>query len=240
MALGDYKLPTNIISNEYVTLEKKKISTSRNWAVWIPELLKSYHPDSIRYFLIANAPETRDADFSWREFVYSHNSELLGAFANFVNRTFKFIEKSFNSKVEEITVDKALRERVQCLYDGVGTLIEKGQIKQALETIFDFIREGNRYFDEREPWKFVKVDIAHTNETLANCTYIIQNLGQLLKPFIPFGTSKLEKMIGISLNSWKEIDKIPKTIMNVKPLYERIDVKNIELELEKLKARNTK
>ena len=92
-------LPTHIISNEYLTLEKQKLSTSQNWAVWAPYMLEHYQPDSLRYFLTANAPENRDADFSWREFIYSHNSELLGAYGNFVNRTLKFIEKSYNSVV---------------------------------------------------------------------------------------------------------------------------------------------
>ena len=94
-------LPTHVISNEYLTLEKRKLSTSQNWAVWVPDILDRYHPDSVRYFLTANAPENRDADFSWREFIYSHNSELLGAYGNFVNRTLKFIEKSYAGVVPQ-------------------------------------------------------------------------------------------------------------------------------------------
>ena len=92
-------LPTHIISNEYLTLEKRKISTSNNWAVWVPYILEHYHPDSIRYFLTTNAPENRDTDFSWREFISSHNAELLGAYGNFINRTLKFLEKSYDGQI---------------------------------------------------------------------------------------------------------------------------------------------
>lgn len=235
MGLGDLALPTNIVSNEYVTLEKRKISTSRNWAVWVPDLLKSYHPDSVRYFLTANAPEARDADFSWREFIYSHNGELLGAYANFVNRTFKFLEKSFNGQIaQDVSVDEVLRSRVQHLYNLVGNLIEQGSTKQALESVFAFIRESNRYFDEREPWKYTESDPAHTAVTLATCTYIILNVGQLLAPFLPFSVAELENMVGCKLNGWAEISVLPVQIANVKPLYERIGVKQIDIEVAKL------
>ena len=234
MGLGIEALPTHIVSNEYVTLEKKKISTSRNWAVWIPDLLKTYHPDTIRYFLIANAPESRDADFSWREFIYSHNTELLGAFANFVNRTFKFIEKSFESNVLEVNIVSSWRLRVQQTYIIVWGLIEQGNLKLALETVFDVIRAANRYFDEREPWKYAKTDEDHAKETLATCTYIIQNVGQLLHPFLPFASQEISKMIRQPLNSWDEIDQLPVKLAEVKPLYVRIDVNCIEVEKAKL------
>lgn len=234
MGLENPALPKHIISNEYMTLEKRKISTSQNWAVWAPELLKTYDPDSIRYFLIMNAPESRDADFSWREFIYSHNGELLGAFANFVNRTLKFIEKSFDYRVENIPLDEAIEHTIQNLYHDVGRQIEEGNIKKSLEVIFEFIREANRYFDEREPWVYVKEDPIHTNETLVNCVFIIQNLAQLLRPFLPFATEKIEKMLNLNLDSWKPVTTLPAYLSNVHPLYERIDVKQIDKEIEKL------
>ena len=115
-------LPTHIISNEYLTFEKQKLSTSQNWAVWVPYILDRYHPDSLRYFLTANAPENRDADFSWREFIYSHNSELLGAYGNFVNRTLKFIEKSYDGVVPSAEIEPELRSTVSELYNIVGRI----------------------------------------------------------------------------------------------------------------------
>lgn len=227
-------LPKYIISNEYITLEKRKISTSQNWAVWLPEMLKTYHPDSIRYFLTMNAPENRDADFSWREFIYSHNSELLGAFANFVNRTLKFIEKSFGGKVESYPIDDKIQQQTQYLYNHVGLQIEEGHFKQALEATFEFIRESNRYFDERQPWVHVKDNLGHAEETLTNCVYIIQNLAQLLRPFLPFASECIEKMLQQEFKAWGPLTTLPDCITNIQPLYERIDVENIDIEVKKL------
>ncbi|MHA6252819.1 methionine--tRNA ligase [Oceanobacillus sp. CAU 1775] len=227
-------LPKHIVSNEYMTLEKRKISTRENWAVWAPDLLETYHPDSIRYFLIMNAPENRDADFSWREFIYSHNGELLGAYANFVNRTLKFIEKSFEGKVEELPIDEGIGRTVQDLYHKVGQQIEEGNIKRALEIVFEFIREANRYFDERKPWLYVKEDLPHAKETLTNAVYIILNVAQLLRPFLPFATEKVAAMLHHELNDWNPVVTLPTFISNIEPLYERIDVKQIDEEIEKL------
>lgn len=239
MGLGQEALPTHIISNEYLTLEKRKLSTSQNWAVWVPEILNDYHPDSIRYFLTMNAPENRDADFSWREFIYSHNSELLGAFANFVNRTLKFIVKSFNGKVPQVQVNTHIQFQVPQLYVKVGKHIESGEMKQAIEIIFDFIRASNRYFDEERPWITIHNQSEKCEETLTTGVYIIQNLTQLLHPFLPFGCHKIQQMLGLSLNRWQEQSVLPNELYKVEPLYERIDVKKIEEELDKLKQRQT-
>lgn len=184
-------LPERIISSEYVTLEKRKISTSKNWAVWITDLLNEYHPDSIRYFLTINDPENRDMDFSWREFIYSHNSELLGAYGNFINRTLKFIENSFNSNVPQVTIDKDIRLKVQKLYHDIGTMIENVHLKEALEMIFKNIRSANRYFDDQKPWIHVKENVHMAERTLSTCVYIILNIAQLLNPFLPFSSSNV-------------------------------------------------
>lgn len=236
MGIGNPGTPMNIISNEYLTLEKRKLSTSQNWAVWVPDILKDYHPDSLRYFLTVNAPENRDTDFSWREFIYSHNSELLGAFANFVNRNLKFIEKAFDSKVPQVQIDMVIQHEIMTLYQSVGQLIETGHFKKAIETIFETVRAANRYFDERQPWITVNANKVHCEATLATCVYIIQNVGQLLQPFLPFSSKEIGQMLNISLNTWNVIEKLPLQITQIKPLYERIDVKKIEIELEKLQA----
>ncbi len=234
-SIGSRALPSHIVSNEYVTIEQKKLSTSRNWAIWVPEMLKSYQPDSIRYFLIANAPETRDADFSWREFVYSHNSELLGAYGNFVNRTLKFIEKSFEGVIPNGIIDTEIREKVNVLYDEVGNLIERAQFKKALEEIFSFVRGANKYFDKQKPWVQVKGNPKECADTLATCVYIIANLSQLLNPFIPFSSEEIQHTLGIALPKWGEIELESISLRKVKPLFERIDLEKIEEELLKLK-----
>lgn len=231
-------LPTYIFSNEYLTLEKRKLSTSQNWAVWVPELLKRYHPDSIRYFLTINAPENRDTDFSWREFIYSHNGELLGAFGNFVNRTLKFIEKSFNSTIPQSKIENLIIIETEKIYLEVGKFIEQGHLKTALESIFAYIRMANRYFDEQKPWIQVKENIEGCKNTLATCVFIIINLAQLIHPFLPFASKELKKMFRTQANEWKVQTNLPVEINNLHPLYERIDLKRIDEELNALNTQS--
>lgn len=227
-------LPNHIISNEYLTLEKKKISTSRNWAVWVPDMLEKYHPDSIRYFLTMNAPEKHDADFSWREFIYSHNSELLGGYGNLVNRTLKFIEKYYQGVLPVEEIDAAIENRVHILYQEVGVLIEAGNSKLALEKIFECVREGNKYFDERKPWVQLKEKENSCRETLGNCVFLVANLAQLLVPFLPFSSNEVNQILGVNAKEWKTVYLPSITISKIKPLFQRIDIENIDLELEKL------
>ncbi|MRG85989.1 methionine--tRNA ligase [Salinibacillus xinjiangensis] len=229
-------LPTHIVSNEYLTIEQKKLSTSRNWAVWIPDLLKRYNPDSIRYFLTINAPENRDADFSWREFVYSHNGELLGAYGNFVNRTLKFVEKNYDGKTPARKIDESLKAKVIKLYKQVGSLISGTHFKQALEEIFKFVRYANKYFDEQKPWKQIKEESSACEETIANCVYIIVNLAQLLQPFLPFSSDKVKNILGLEELRWGEVQVGSLALTGLEPLFERIDVSRIDEEVEKLNA----
>ena len=232
MGVGSKALPTHIVSNEYLTLEKRKLSTSQNWAVWVPYILSRYDADSIRYFLTMNAPENRDTDFSWREFIYSHNGELLGAYGNFVNRTLKFIEKSFACQVPQAEVDSDIRKQTVQLFNEAGVLIEGGHFKQALESIFEYIRGANRYFDEQQPWLQVKENVEAGNRTLATCVYIIANLGQLLHPFLPFSAKKVRNMLGIKEMMWHEQVDLPKLIQEVTPLFERLDIERIDEEYQ--------
>lgn len=236
MGLGNRALPTHIVSNEYVTLEKQKLSTSRNWAVWVPYMVENYHADSIRYFMTINAPEHRDSDFSWREFIERHNGELLGAYGNFVNRTLKFIDKSFEGKVPEGTIDEQVRERTVALYETVGQKIEEGHLKAALQEVFEYVREANRYFDEQAPWKQVKEEPAAGADTLRTCTYIIANFAQLLQPFLPFSTAKIRDMLSIENIHWSEETDLPMAIQNVEALFDRIDKERIDEEVEKLQS----
>ena len=234
MGINQKALPTHIVSNEYLTLEKRKLSTSQNWAVWVPYILSKYNPDSIRYFLTMNAPENRDTDFSWREFIYSHNGELLGAYGNFVNRTLKFLEKSFESKVPQVSVDKDVKKRTVKLFVDAGQQIEGGHFKQALEGIFEYIRAANRYFDEQQPWIQVKENPAAGDITLATCVYIISNLGQLLQPFLPFSAREIRDMLSVEKVEWGEQVELPLVIGEVVTLFERIDVGLIDEEYNKL------
>lgn len=233
-ALGDQALPTHIVSNEYVTLEKRKLSTSKNWAVWIPDLLERYEADSIRYFMTINAPENRDADFSWKEFIYSHNAELLGAYGNFVNRTLKFIEKSFESIIPDIAVSTEIQFKIETLYVEVGQLIEQANFKRALETVFEMVRFSNKYFDQQQPWKQIISDEQACQQTLADCAHLIINLGRVLEPFLPFSSKKIREMIHVEGETWGVVGIKSYHLIKVVPLFERIDVAIIEEERTRL------
>ncbi|MGG4266084.1 methionine--tRNA ligase [Peribacillus simplex] len=232
--LGKEPLPTHIVSNEYLTLEKKKLSTSRNWAVWVPDILNRYEPDSIRYFLTINAPESRDADFSWKEFIYSHNSELLGAYGNFVNRTLKFIQKSFDGFIPEKAIPSPIQNKVNLLYVEVGHCIETACFKQGLEKVFELVRFSNKYFDEQQPWKQIYEDKDSCQQTLADCVYLIANLAHILTPFLPFSSTKVKEMLNTTETGWNSFLVESQQLSSVEPLFERIDLARIEEELESL------
>ncbi len=239
LGIEDLHLPDRIISSEYLTLEGKKISTSRNWAIWIPYIIENYEPDSIRYFLTINGPEKRDADFSWREFINSHNGELLGAFGNFVNRTLVFINKSFNGRVPEGTVDDKIKAELNNIYDFAGQKIEAGELRDALEGVFAFIRNANKYFDKEKPWIQIKEDIKKFEKTLYTCVYIIANLSNLLYPFIPFASEKIKRFLKLNESSWREV-YVPqgRELDKIEILFKRIDKKVIEQEIERLERLN--
>jgi len=231
------KLPDEIISSEYLTLEGRKISTSGNWAIWAKDILERYNPDSIRYFLIGNGPEKRDTDFTWREFINSHNGELLGAYGNFVNRSLVFIQKSFDGKVPHAQANTVILESLSQLYPSVGNLIEQGNCKEALDTIFTFIRTANKYFDEEQPWLTVKSNIEKCKETLNTCIQIIANLSMLLNPFLTFSSEKVRNILSMEFAAWKFIE-IPAGLElgAVDILFERIDKKVIQEEEARLKS----
>lgn len=235
LGAGNLHLPDYIVSNEYLTLEGKKISTSRNWAVWLPYILEHYHPDSIRYFLTINAPEKRDADFSWREFIHSHNGELLGAFGNFVNRNLAFIHKSFDDIVPEGSMDQEIKVALVNLYGTTGTLIEQGKLKEAIESIFSFIRSGNKYVDDRKPWAQLKTDRNGCANTLHTCVQIIANLANLLEPFLPFSCDKIREFLSLPEPAWTYVEVSSYLQLKpIEPLYERIDPLRIQEEYSKL------
>ncbi|SDY00335.1 methionine--tRNA ligase [Paenibacillus sp. CF384] len=228
---GGLHVPDRIISCEYMTLEGKKFSTSRNWAVWVPDIMSRYQPDSIRYFLIANGPERRDTDFSWREFIHSHNGELLGAFGNFVNRTLAFIAKSFDGRVPAGELSDEWKQILMELYRDSGALIEEGRLKEALELIFARIRHANKYFDEQKPWVQIKENPEACGFTLHTCAGIIANLANLLQPFIPFSCERIRTFLFLEQPAWKLIT-VPanQQIQSISLLFERIDPKRIEEE----------
>ncbi|MFT9426294.1 MAG: methionine--tRNA ligase [Sporolactobacillus sp.] len=239
LGIGKKSLPTHLVANEYVTLERKKLSTSRNWAVWLPDILSRYDPDSIRYFMLINAPESHDADFSWRAFIESHNGELLGAYGNLVNRIVKFIEKLDNFSIHSERVDLEVRQQVSMLYSITGSLIEKAEIKEALGQVFSFIRSMNKYFDRKQPWQTIHYDQEETFCTMTTCLFSLVNLAQLLAPFLPFSSEKLARMLHCGPLTW-QVSECSKHVPDAsEPLFARIDVSAIDEEVERLHRQST-
>ena len=227
-------LPDQIVSSEYLTLEGNKISTSRNYAIWVKDLLDKYDPDSLRYYFLANGPEKKDADFSWTEYVNNHNGELLGAYGNFINRSLSFINKYLGGYVPEGNISPEWEDDLRKLYTSTADRIEKGNIKDALEGIFEIIRKANKYFDQEQPWKSRTCDPSACSNTLYNCTQIIANLAVLLSPFLPFSSEKVCRWLNINTD-WKfktvaSYFKLPE----IEILFERLDKSVIEEEKSKL------
>ena len=236
---GGFHLPDDIISSEYLTLERRKISTSQNWAVWARDIIDRYNPDALRYFFIANGPEKRDTDFSWREFVERNNNELLGAYGNFVHRTLSFIIKYQGGAVPEAEANSELQKRITAAFGVIGRKIEDGHLNDALDDAFELVRFGNKYFDSGKPWKTRKENEIECGATIFNCVQLIANLVVLLEPFLPFSSAKIRGWFHID-NSW-EVKSIPVGFCIPAPeiLFERLDKKVAEDEVAKLLSQKT-
>lgn len=231
---GRYRLPDDIISSEYLTLEGRKISTSQNWAVWAKDIIGRYNPDSLRYFFIASGPEKRDTDYSWREFVERNNSELVGTYGNFVNRTLVFIAKYLKSVIPAGSINGDIVNQIDSTFSLVGEKTQNGQFKEALDNIFELIRFGNKYYDFEEPWK-TKIDNPQKcNQTLFNCVQIISNLSVLLHPFLPFSSEKIFLWLGLN-SKWKpQFVSSGYVLPEISILFERLDKSIIDEELDKI------
>lgn len=236
--IGPGKNPDRIISSEYITLEGRKISTSNNWALWVPELIEKYNSDLIRYFFIANNPEKRDADFTWRDFINRNDGELLGAYGNLVNRTLVFAKKNFQGRIPKGIVDESIKEKLQELYKVVGEEIQGGNLKNGLDCIFDFIRSINKYFDEETPWLTINDNKEKCENTIYNCIYAIANAANLLNPYLPESSLKLKAWLKFKDFTWEVVTvETGIEIGDFHILFERIDKKIINEETAKLSSK---
>lgn len=244
-AAGNYILPENVPANEFLNLEGDKISTSRNWAVWLHEYLKDFpgKQDVLKYVLCANAPETKDNDFTWKDFQTRNNSELVAIFGNFVNRTMVLTHKYFGGKVPakgELTdYDKQTIEEISLYPEKIGRSIEQYRFREALNELMNLARTGNKYLTENEPWKTIKTDEARTATVLNISLQICANLAVLASPFMPITAEKLAKMLNMQPVAWFEAENVDllseSTEINAPELlFEQIDDKTIALQIEKL------
>lgn len=246
MAYGDgFQLPDNVPANEFLNLEGNKISTSRNWAVWLHEYLRDFpgKQDVLRYVLTANAPETRDNDFTWSDFQARNNSELVAVFGNFVNRAMVLTGKYFNGEVsartELLDVDRAAFDEIRVAVKAMTEALDTFHFREALKQAMEIARVGNRYLQETEPWKVSKTDMERTATILNVALQICANLAVAFEPFLPFSSEKLCKMLNLSDLKWDMLgrdDLLPAGHKLGEPvlLFEKIEDDAIAAQLKRL------
>ncbi len=201
MAREGFILPDNIPANEFLTIEGQKLSTSRNWAVWVDEYLEVFPPDPLRYYLAANAPENKDADFAWKDFQTRNNSELADILGNLVNRSLSFVEKHFESRVPPAgqlsESDRSILALIGEATEKIGESLDQFQVRRAVGELMDLARSGNRYFNESAPWSSIKTDRARCAATLNTTIQLEAALAVLMDPFLPFSAARLWKMLNL-------------------------------------------
>lgn len=198
MGRGGLNLPYDVPANEYLTLENAKVSTSRNWAIWVPEFLQRYDPDPLRYMLAANMPETRDADFTWKEFIRRNNEELVATWGNLVHRTLTFAVRNFEGAVPSATteVTEVAEARARETQATIQTLLGGCHFKEALREFMGLAQYGNRLLDERAPWRQIRTDREACADTIYGLLNLINTIKVLSYPFLPFSAEKLHALLG--------------------------------------------
>ncbi len=245
MADGSYILPENVPANEFLNLEGDKISTSKNWAVWLHEYLQDFEnkQDVLRYTLCANAPENKDNDFTWKDFQAKNNNELVAILGNFVNRTLVLTHKYYEGKVpsaDYTAFDKNILKQLVEAPEKIAAKIEKYKFREALAEAINVARLGNKYLADTEPWKLVKTDPKRVETIMNVALQIANNLTILLAPFLPFTSEKLKGMLNISqAYLWSDaaannLIRPGHTINKAALLFEKIEDKEIENQINKL------
>ena len=246
-AYGDFILPDNVPANEFLNLEGDKISTSRNWAVWLNEYLEDFPgmQDVLRYVLTANAPETKDNDFTWKDFQTRNNSELVAIYGNFVNRAVVLTHKYFEGKVpanaKPEAVDAETLAQLLPIKEAIEDYLEHYKFREALKEAMNMARIGNKYISDTEPWKVAKTDLDRTASILYTSLQICANLAIAFAPFLPFSSAKLQQMLCLDSLSWDklgaaEILPAGHQISPAQLMFAKIEDAQIDAQIEKLKA----
>ena len=251
-AEGSYILPDNVPSNEFLNLEGDKISTSRNWAVWLHEYLVDFpgKQDVLRYVLTANAPETKDNDFTWKDFQARNNSELVAIYGNFVNRALQLTKKYFNGIVPEVgeltDYDRETLNEFAGVKEEVEKLLNNFKFRDAQKEAMNLARIGNKYLAETEPWKLAKTDMPRVQTILNIALQLVANLAIAFEPFLPFSSKKLREMLNLESFDWANLGKIDliaagHTLGEPQLLFEKIEDAEIDAQmarLERIKKEN--
>ena len=244
-AHGDYILPENVPANEFLNLEDNKISTSRNWAIWLHEYLQELpnKQDVLRYVLTANAPETKDNNFTWKDYQERNNNELVAVYGNFVNRALQLTKKYFNGIVpacgELLDIDKEVFNELKGVKEKVETLLNNYKFRDAQREVMNIARIGNKYMTDCEPWKLWKTEPQRVETILYVCLQLVANLAIAFEPFLPFSSKKLRQLIHIENADWSKLgatDLLTQGHQLAEPelLFEKIEDETIAFQLEKL------
>ena len=244
-AHGGYIMPDNVPANEFLNLENDKISTSRNWAVWLHEYLADMpgKQDVLRYVLTANAPETKDNNFTWKDFQERNNSELVAIYGNFVNRALQLTKKYFDGKVPEIgtlqNIDQQTITEFKDVKQKVETLLEQFKFREAQKEAMNLARIGNRYITECEPWKVWKTDPERVKTILNICLQLTANLAVAFEPFLPFSSKKLRNLLQLETFEWEQLGSMDilssgHQLAEPELLFEKIDDSVIDAQIQKL------
>lgn len=248
-AHGDYILPENVPANEFLNLEGNKLSTSKNWAVWLHEYLEEFpgQQDVLRYTLTANAPESKDNDFTWKDFQAKNNNELVAIFGNFINRVVVLTNKYYTGEVPLpgvfTEIDEDVLAAVKEFPNSIGKSIERYRFREASQELMNLARLGNKYLADEEPWKVIKVDAARVQTIMYVALQISGALAVVSEPFLPFTSSKLKAILNIdNMLSWSDVHQkevllaAKHQINKAALLFSKIEDKSIEAQLEKLLA----
>ncbi len=243
MGYGDLNLPYDVPANEFLTIEGRKLSTSRNWAVWLPDYLSRYDPDPLRYLLSINMPENGDTDFSWREFIRRNNDELVATYGNLVHRVLTFVYRNFDGCIPEAgqldSQSQALLNKAEDTLNTMDELLYRCHFKQAAIQAMSLAQETNRYLDEKSPWKRIKEDRQAAADSLYVALYSISCLKTALYPFLPFSSQKLHEYLGfdgrVEGYGWKPQSPPPgQRLLPPKPLFIKLDKELAEEETSRL------
>ena len=243
MGYDDLNLPYDVPANEFLTIEGRKLSTSRNWAVWLPDYLSRYDPDPLRYLLSINMPETGDTDFSWREFVRRNNDELVATYGNLVHRVLTFVYKNFDGCVptpgEFDSRSQALLDKAKDTLNTVDELLYCCHFKEAIKSTMSLAQETNRYLDEKSPWKIINQDRQASATALYVAISVLSTLSTMLYPFLPFSSQRLHEFLGFTGNieddGWRlHIPPAGQKLLPPEPLFSKLDEGVVEEETSRL------
>ena len=246
--MGNYILPKNVPANEFLNLEGEKISTSKNWAIWLPEFLKDFknETDILRYVLISNMPETKDSDFSWKDFQSKNNNELVSILGNFINRVFVLVNKNYKGNIPKMnlltTYDKNIVSKIKTFPVVIGNLIENYKFREALKEMMNISRIGNKYLADQEPWKLFTSDPKRASTIMFISIQITCLISVLSRPFVPNFSTKLSNMLNFKFNlNWDLLsEKYPylnngHKINQSELIFKKIEDSLINEQIEKLK-----